>query len=79
MRLHNNAITQAREQDDAVPPQERFALQARRESLINEVQSKNDRMKLLIDQLRELYRDSLTIRNNLNVYYPRNAPSASKN
>lgn len=79
MRLHNNAIKQAREQDDAVSPQERFALQARREALINEVQSKNDRMKLLIDQLRELYRDSLTIRNNLNVYYPRNAPSASKN
>lgn len=78
-QLHNEAVLQAQKQEDAVPPQERAALEARRAALIDEVHVKNERMKLLIDNLRELYRDSLTFRNNLNGMYPRNAPSPSKN
>lgn len=74
VRLHHEELVRAQKEDESVPPQERAALEARRAALIEQVGSKNHRMKLIIDQLRVLYRDSLTFRNNLNQNYPRNAP-----
>lgn len=81
VRLHAARLAAARQGEDAVSQVERAALVARHAALVDEVRTKNERVKVMIDHLRQLYRDSLSFRNNLNLNYPRNAmpPSTSKN
>lgn len=67
--LHDAQLAEAQKQEDAVSDQERASLSSKRAALIEEVRAKNERMKLLIDQLRELYRAALTFRNNGSVYF----------
>ncbi len=45
------------EEEDSVLSAEREALVRRRDKLVNEVKHKNAKVKLLIDDLRELHRD----------------------
>lgn len=77
VRLFDAQLEDARKKENSVSDQERTALSSRRDALLEEVHSKNERLKLLINQLRELYRASLTFRNNGGVYFNKATGSIS--
>lgn len=59
--VHDALVQKAQQEEDRVQPQERTALMERRAALIEEVRTKNEKVKLLIDHLRELHRDILIL------------------
>lgn len=69
VRLHDAQLAEVQKQEDAVSDRERASLSSKRAALIEEVRAKNEKTKLLIDQLRELYRAALTFRNNGSVCF----------
>lgn len=56
-RAGESRVQAAVEEEDSVLSAEREALVRRRDKLMNEVKQKNTKVKLLIDDLRELHRD----------------------
>ncbi len=65
----------ARAQEDTVLPAEREALVRRRDELMNEVKQKNVKVKILIDDLRELHRDVAILQS---MYYPLSAQDRAR-
>lgn len=68
VRLYDAQNATAMEQENAVSDDQRNALSSKRAELVEEVRIKNEKVKSLIDQLRELYRDALVFRNIASAY-----------
>ena len=59
--VHSMMMQKAEQEESQIQPQQRAALLERRAALIEEVKTKNQKVKLLIDHLRELHRDILIL------------------
>lgn len=79
VRLYDAAVAEAQREEGLVSSEERAALMARRSTLKREVHVKNQRMKVLIDQLRELHRDTITFRTNMSTASSRATASQASN
>lgn len=64
--MHSRFVSNGEKREESVSPDERTALTERRAALVAEVQNKNEKVKLLIDQLRDLHRDIVML---LSGYY----------
>lgn len=70
----NKARTEAAVKAEAqVSADEKNSLMERRAALVDEVRAKNERVKILIDHLRELHRDIVVL---VGAYYVKRGPSS---
>lgn len=59
--LHTQRVEKAEKEEKEVSAEERQQLVEKRAQLIEEVRSKNEKVKILIDHLRELHRDIVAL------------------
>ena len=62
LHMANKAVSVKEESE--VPAEDRHALEERRKTLVVEVRAKNERLKILIDHLRDLHRDIVVLLGN---------------
>lgn len=60
--LQTQRVEKAEKEEKEMSPEERQLLVERRAQLVEEVRSKNEKIKILIDHLRELHRDIVALR-----------------